>query len=158
MKQVSHRDSLKASKGKRSFGIKLTKKPHKRWPECLQNLRIKFDTVDINDVDLEQLNIYGNTSNPIHPRRKKLESSDNPFDESVADKRKEVEEIDLIKEDESFIDGYRRGHVICDFDTPTFDIDITMPNMASVTLPVNGMKRLVDIKPEAILQAKRFVF
>ena len=154
---MDHRDSLNHLKGKRSFGIKLARKPHKQWPEVLSTLRVRYSNVDINEVNLGSVNLYGNKKNPVRPQRKKLEPEQNPFDEKVEQLRRQIEKTELDDEDKIILESLRRGRIVCGPDTGNFDIDVLMPNLMSVTLTVNGAKKLEEIKPEALLQTKRLV-
>lgn len=154
---MDHRDSVNQVRKKRSFAIKLSKKPHKPLPEVLRTLRTEFNQVDINEIDLSKLNLSKYKKNNSRERQL-LETNPNPFGEDVEQFRKIVEEIEIGDEDRSIIESSRRGRIICDPETETFDLDILMPNKMAITLSVNGKKILEDIKFEAIQQSKRLNF
>lgn len=142
-------DPLSSQKVKRSFCIKAKSKPHKRIHPCLRQLRINFNGIDISRIDLTQLP-------PIERRPKsKLRKFPEGGGDNLGEIREDVECLTLEADDHEAIKAIRMGAPICDSDEAV-ELDVMMPNGMTVTLSVPGNKTLHALKPEAILQAKRY--
>uniref|UniRef100_A0AC35FR39 Phosphatidylinositol 3-kinase n=1 Tax=Panagrolaimus sp. PS1159 TaxID=55785 RepID=A0AC35FR39_9BILA len=147
---MPNRDPLNQSKARRSFCIKAKPKPHKPLHPCLRKLRIDFDGLDVNHIDLSQLPIIDKKD-----RSKNKPKKSSPDGESLEEIKEDLECLTLEEDDHIAIKSIRQGLPICDSDD-SVELDILMPNGMTVTISCPGNKTLAALKPDAILQAKRY--